>query len=161
MQYFFSTKPNGPLAEALPEGFEAYENIRGQVFCRRIQAKLISDAERDCIERGIEGSRRRHSYKTEVRGKILTIFERTNPWRESSGNPWQRFIDERFMNYQAVVRFVLEDQERRLFRPERYCFRGSVDDWIEMGPPDTIEKVASVYLKHLGEDSMFEKYYHV
>jgi len=40
VQYFFSTKSKGSLAERVPDGFEVYESIRGQVFLRRIQVKL-------------------------------------------------------------------------------------------------------------------------
>jgi hypothetical protein len=63
-----------------------------------------------------------------------------------------------FAHYQPILRFLLIDPERRLFVPERYCFRGSVDDWISIGPPDTIRKLAARYLKHLGQDSFFELY---
>ena len=48
------------------------------------------------------------------------------------------------------------DLERRLFAPERFCFRGSVDDWISVGEPDSIKKLAGKYLKHLGQESMYE-----
>ena len=57
---------------------------------------------------------------------------------------------------QPVLRFILVDAERRLFTPERYCFRGSVDDWISIGPPESIEKLAAKYVKHLGQESMYE-----
>jgi hypothetical protein len=62
------------------------------------------------------------------------------------------------MNFQAVVRFILVDPDSCLFAPERYCFRGSVDDWISIGPLDTIGNLASNYLKHLGQDSLYELY---
>lgn len=38
-------------------------------------------------------------------------------------------------NYMAVLRFILTDPAHRRFTPERFCFRGSVDDWINIGPP--------------------------
>ena len=40
-KYYFSTQPEGTLAEAMPEGFELYENPNAQVFLRRIPPKLI------------------------------------------------------------------------------------------------------------------------
>ena len=48
------------------------------------------------------------------------------------------------------------DTEQRLFAPERFCFRGSVDDWISIGPPEPIGKLAAKYLKHLGQESIYE-----
>ena len=38
----------------------------------------------------------------------------------------------RSASYQAVMRFVLVDWEKRLFSVERFCFRGSVEDWISI-----------------------------
>ena len=43
--------------------------------------------------------------------------------------------------------FILTDADRRLFALERYCFRGSVDDWIAIGPVEQIDKLAVKYLK--------------
>ena len=41
VQYFFATKPGGSLASHLPDGFEIYESVNGQVFLRRIEPRLI------------------------------------------------------------------------------------------------------------------------
>ena len=38
-------------------------------------------------------------------------------------------------SYMAVMRFVLADPEKRLFLAERFYFRGSVDDWINISGP--------------------------
>ena len=65
-------------------------------------------------------------------------------------------IAEPFANYQAVLRFILIDDERRLFEPERFCFRGSIDGWISIGSAGSIEKLAAKYLKHLGRESIYE-----
>ena len=40
---------------------------------------------------------------------------------------------------------------------ERWCFRGSVDDWISlMGGRQTLEKQARKYLPHLAKESFFD-----
>ncbi len=100
----------------------------------------------------------------EARGAVLTIHESSQDLGDL-----REFIpflspaaieasNERFAHYQPILRFTLIDAEQRLFAPERYCFRGSVDDWIPIGEPDTIEKLAVKYLKHLGKDSFYELY---
>ena len=55
-QYFFSMKAEGDLAEAIPEGYEIYENPNAQVFLRKIQPKLIWDSERAIVEKHLPGS---------------------------------------------------------------------------------------------------------
>jgi hypothetical protein len=163
-QHFFSTKSAGAFAESVPAGFEIYEAVNGQVYLRRQQAKLISDDERDCIARKLERPRAGHRYKVEVRGKILTVHESIGDFgwlARLAPHLSQQALNadaERFAHYQPVLRFILADTEQRLFAPERFCFRGSVDDWIPIGPPEQIEKLAARYLKHLGQDSMYELY---
>lgn len=165
-QHYFSMESEGSLAETLPKGFEIYESVRGQVFLRRKQPKLIHDEEKECIEREIEKRQSKNLYKIEVRGKALTIFESDSPLdrladlapylflpRDPAG---KKAYEERFASYQAIMRFTLTDPELRLFAPERFCFRGSVDDWISIGPPEPLKKLASKYLKHLGGDSLYD-----
>ena len=61
--------------------------------------------------------------------------------------------------YQAVMRFVLADPEKRLFLAERFCFRGSVDHWIDIGgPAQKLSVVLKKFSKHLGKESIFELY---
>ena len=130
---------------------------------RRKLPKLIRDNERDCITRIVNETRAGHRYKTEVRGKALTIHESSSgiPALERLALMSQRHleaVEDRLAHYQPVFRFVLVDPNRRLFAPERYCFRGSVEDWISVGPVESIKNLAAKYLKHLGKDSMFELY---
>ena len=43
-----------------------------------------------------------------------------------------------------------------MFAPERYCFRGSVDDWISIGDADKLQRLAEKCIKHLGRESFYE-----
>ena len=62
----------------------------------------------------------------------------------------------RFASYMAVMRFVLEDKKTRTFVTERFCFKGSIDDWIYVdGPADLADQVCK-YIKHLGQESFYE-----
>ena len=146
----------------MPEGFEVYESIDGKVYLRRQQPKLIRDDEQDSIARRVENPRAGHRYKVEVRGNTLTIHEssadfgRLERFALTISQREHEAVAERFAHYQPVLRFILVDAERRLFAPEHYCFRGSVDDWISIGRAESVEKIASKYLKHLGQESMYE-----
>jgi hypothetical protein len=168
VQYYFSIKSEGSLAETAPAGFEVYESVGGQVFLRRKQPKLIHEEEKAGLEREVAGLKPGNLYKVEARGKSPTIFESASradrlegiaPFLFLPKTPAEkRALQERFASYQAVMRFILADAELRLFAPERFCFRGSVEDWISLGPPGPLAKLASKYVKHLGRDSMYELY---
>jgi hypothetical protein len=65
----------------------------------------------------------------------------------------------RLATYQAVMRFVLVDRDKRLFSAERYCFRGSVDDWIPISMDDApLAALLNKFIKHLGKETFFELY---
>ncbi len=37
------------------------------------------------------------------------------------------------VHYFPMMQFLLEDKQRRTFTAQRYCFIGSIDDWIDIG----------------------------
>jgi hypothetical protein len=49
--------------------------------------------------------------------------------------------------------FQLVDVTRHMFQTQRYCFLGSVDDWIKIGKPGKLTQLVKKYVKHLGQDS--------
>jgi len=51
---------------------------------------------------------------------------------------------------------TLIDKKARVFVAERFCFRGSVDDWIPIGGPGTLAAHVRRFIKHLGQESFFE-----
>ena len=133
---FFSTDADGPLVDVVPNGFEIYENVNGQVFLRRIRKKL----KKNIIT----------IYETEVREGLSSALA---PWVDPAKEKQFRI---QHAYYMAVLRFVLTDPAQRRFAPERYCFRGSVDDWISLGPPATLPSLLKKYAKHLGKESFYD-----
>lgn len=163
-KYHFSTRADGTLAESVPPGFEIYEDIRGQVFLRRSSPRLISDEELDAVKAALPRHPQEWRYKTEVKKDVIVVYEAADKLSdlESIAAPWVskealRQSAIRHASYTAVMRFRLADRERRLFLAERYCFRGSVDDWISIGgPPQKLPALLRAFIKHLGNDSFYE-----
>ena len=62
----------------------------------------------------------------------------------------------RHASFMAVMRLVLVDKKTRTFVTERFCFRGSVDDWIHIGGPGTLLSQIHQFVKHLGRESIYE-----
>jgi hypothetical protein len=164
--YFFSTKPEGPLVNSVPEGFEIYETIGGQVFLRRKQPKLITDEELAMVKEALKRHAEEWRYKVEIKNTAIIIYETSanSAGLERFALPWiskatikQSVIQN--ATYMAVMRFVLADPEKRLFLAERFCFRGSVEDWIDIGgPAQKLPVLLKKFIKHLGKESIFELY---
>lgn len=55
-----------------------------------------------------------------------------------------------------MLQFVLADNEKRLFTTWRYCYLGSIDDWIPIGKTDTLSKLVAKYVRHVGEESYYD-----
>jgi len=105
--------------------------------------------------------------KIDVKGNAIVVYTPNQSAEEFSQllkglNP---FIGEakvreyftRSVQYAPMLQFILDDEKRRTFTAQRYCFRGSVDDWIDIGygPLTTLVKQ---YVKHLGKESYFDLY---
>src|ERR1035438_9397585 len=73
--YFFSTEPDGQLVNSVPEGFEIYENIGGQVFLRRKQPKLISDEELEMVKGALKRHAEEWRYRVEIKKTAIIIHE--------------------------------------------------------------------------------------
>jgi hypothetical protein len=59
------------------------------------------------------------------------------------------------VHYFPMMQFLLEQETRRNFTAQRYCFIGSIDDWIDIGH-GPLTKLVKRYVKHLGQESYFE-----
>ncbi len=130
--FFFSRTSEGALADAIPDGYEVYENPGCQVFLRKKQPRLVTEEEVATVERGV----RKHGgfgYLVDVKGKHIIVCERATP----------------------VLRFTLGNAQTRWFSVDRWCFRGSIDDWITLSGGELTTLVAK-YCRHLGKESFFE-----
>jgi hypothetical protein len=165
MQHYVSTDPAGQLADAVPEGFEIYETANGQVYVRRKKPALIQPAELAMVQKELQKRQTSQKcYLAEISGDQIIIHEgdtQIDVFREINMRFSMRGLEDyavRNAHYTPMMRFGLQDQNRRLFLPERYCFRGSVEDWISIGAPDQLATLIAKFLKHLGQDSFYELY---
>ncbi len=159
--YYFSMDADGQVAPAIPDGYEIYENVNGQVFLRKQTAQVILPKELALVETALHKHGEPWRYWVEAKKNSIVIYQAGDTagidsmW-ESFGR--RRSDDDRlrFASYQAVMRFTLFDKKARIFGPERFCFRGSVDDWIPIGGPATLAAHLRQYVKHLGQESFYE-----
>ena len=160
--YFFSTDADGPLAEQIPEGYEVYENVNGQVFLRKKTAQVILPKELAIVEDALRKNQDPWRYWVEVKKNAIVVYE-AGEMKGIDGmlatfgrGPLSDTDRRRFATYMAVLRFTLADKKSRAFATERFCFRGSIDDWISIGGPGTLASQVRQFVKHLGRESFFE-----
>ncbi|MEI8244002.1 MAG: hypothetical protein WCI17_12090, partial [bacterium] len=98
-------------------------------------------------------------YRAEVKKDIIAVYQADSAeghdlFAELCG---RRHLSEqeklKRVTYTAVLRFTLVDKNPRVFGTERFCFRGSIDDWIPLGKIGTLASLASQFIRHLGQES--------
>lgn len=57
------------------------------------------------------------------------------------------------IHYTPDMQFVLVDETKRTFATLRYCYLGSIDDWIPIGRSGKLPRLVKRYVKHLGKES--------
>jgi len=176
-QYFFSTKQNGKgeAVAHIPESYEIYEHPENaQVFLRKKHPQVINDNEKHLIQKYTKSLKRSRRYRVDCKEEFITIYE-SNTDIESLKSTFGNFLKHAPLRpgmtfddainavvcttdqyYTGILRFCIVDKEQRKFTAERFCFRGSIDDWIYLGGPDDLKKLAEKYIKFLGTDKFFD-----
>jgi hypothetical protein len=166
-KYYFAMQSEGTLATAVPAGYEIYENPNAQVFLRRIPPQIITDEEHRVVEEGMRTYAMVKDYKVDVRGNALLIYTAIQEldaladlfkdlYPDPTANVELMAHLRKAVHYSPMMVFQLVDAQRRTFQTQRYCFLGSVDDWIEIGKSGKLSTLVKRYVKHLGQDSYVE-----
>lgn len=171
-RYYFARQPKGEAVDAIPEGYEIEESVNGIVSLVKIRPKLIAPEETAAVEAALKRHPTGRNYRISVKYDQIIVYERRGPGAESLVDIFGKFnlfspeylraslqdhLDQS-AQFSPIMRFILEDPERRIYRVERWCFLGSIDDWIYAGRSDTIEVLAHKLIPMLGTDSFYDLY---
>ena len=165
IRYHCSLKSEGDLATAVPEGFEIYEHPSGKVYCRRIPRQIIRSEEKAAIEYNLKLYTDLDSFLIDVTKNMIVVytpnvelddFDQILVGLSRGLSADNRQEKSRYVDYEAAMRFVLVGKKERAFVAQRFCYLGSIDDWIDISEPGKLVDLARVYLPHLGKDSYFD-----
>jgi hypothetical protein len=156
------------VVEALPAGWEISESVNGVVSLVRERVQRLLPGEVAVVEEAVRRHPKAHNYRVNVRPDRLEIYESTGPDLDGllSGLkgagllPRAKEADLRTVledraQYAPVLRFILQEEEARVFRAERWHYSGSIDDWIFVAT-GAIEQLARRMIPALGTDAFFE-----
>ena len=159
-RYWFSKSTEGELVETIPEGYEVYENAEAQVFLRKIVPQLVTPAEVAVVTQGLERYAPGQNCIVDVQREHIVVYhaERVSLDLERFGFG-VRELPPSYRSYMKVMRFTLVDEKDRTFRVQRWCFRGSIDDWIDLWESRSGGKLSDLvkrFCPHIGQESLFE-----
>src|SRR4051794_34521742 len=154
-KYWFSKSAEGDLVESIPGGYEVYENPESQVFLRKIVPQLVTPAEIAVVEAGLKRFSAGQYCLVDVQGEHIVVYhaERIDLGLEQFGFS-VRELPPSVLRYEKVMRFTLADEKERTFRVQRWCFRGSIDRWIDLwmsGGRGKLLDLVKKFCPHIGQ----------
>jgi len=164
-KYYFARSDKGMIVDNIPDGYEIYENPNAQVFLRKKLVSLIKDEELDLVERGVRQYADLKNFIVDRKERTMTVFVPDQDLEDLKAE-LQRFafvsteklndVFEKSLTYSPMLRFSLEREDRREFLVQRYCFLGSIDDWVYLESSSSLKDMVKKYCKHLGKESFFD-----
>lgn len=170
-RYYFAREPKGEAVEQIPEGYRVDESVNGIVSLVKSRPQLVPPEDVAAVEAALKRHPKGRNYRVGVKNdriiiyegiggdieKLSTIFGAVFPQQGGFKNLLQAEMD-RFQQFTQVMRFTLSDPDERSYDAERWCYRGSVDDWIYAGHSGKIEQLARELVPTLGTDDFYELY---
>ena len=170
-RYFFAREPDkGEPVEAIPEGYEIVESVNGVVSLAKVRPALIRPEELALVRAAVAVHPKSRNYRVDVKGERIVIYERegADPDRvaqDIAGSmdlPFavlaarMRETFDRSARFTPVLRFILADEAKRTFYVERWCYLGSIDDWVDIGAAGQLSRLVKQTVPKLGTDAFFE-----
>jgi hypothetical protein len=168
-RYSFTRKPKGRPVETVPDDHEIYEKPEdAQVFLRRKLVSSILPAEKELVATGIRERAGLEDFIVEIQKEAMVVYLNDMDTDEmdrmvsrlTDVSPSRVVQSFRWMaarsTYGKMMRFELHDAKSRLFCVERWCFLGSIDNWMFLDGPARLETLVDKYTGHLGKESFFD-----
>lgn len=168
-RYYFARDPKGKPVEEIPEGWRISESVNGHVSLVKDRPAQIRPGEVEAVEAAVQRHPKSHNYRVAVKHNRIEVYERVGPDADElitrlsevgllvpgqTDRLWESL--ELRAQFTPVLRFILEDAEERTFYTERWCYLGSIDDWIHVGPMGPVDRLARHWVPKLGTDALFE-----
>jgi hypothetical protein len=168
-RYAFARDPQGKrVVEAIPDGYQISESVNGIVSLVKERTQKLLSQEIAVVEEAVCRHPKARNYRVNVRHNSIEVYESVGPdagglisdlrglgFMTKAKEADLRALLEGSAQFTPVLRFILEDEEARVYRAERWCYLGSIDDWIfvDTGP---LERMAQRMIPTLGTAAFYE-----
>jgi hypothetical protein len=170
-RYYFAREQKDEPVEEIPAGYEIEESVNAIVSLVKARPQLIRPEESASVEAALKKHPKARNYRLAIKNDQIMIYEGIGGGMDSlriilghaglniegAKERLQEELD-RYTQFTPVMRFILDDQETREYHAERWCYRGSIDDWIYAGHSGKINSLAKKLIPTLGTDEFYELY---
>ncbi len=157
--YTMTLKESEDCIDEEPTGYEVHELPEsGQIVIRKKLPKAYNLRELHLIKNALEENETISDYKLDIKGKEVLIYISELPDTEFF-NRIEGLLRSNIgmiKNYEARMKIIKVGEESDRYAIQRYCYRGSIDDWITIGVSPRLNKLVEKYIYHLGKESYYE-----
>jgi hypothetical protein len=169
-RYYFARAQKGEPVDEIPAGYEVEESVNAVVSLVKSRPQVIRPEEAARVEAALKKHPKGRNYRVAVKNDQIIIYEAVglnvdemmDIFKNFSGLPVEREgLEEQWeqhARFAPVMCFILDNLETRAYHAERWCYRGSVDDWIYTGHSGKIDQLAKELTPALGTDEFYELY---
>ena len=169
-RYYFACEQKGEPVDKIPAGYEIEESVNAIVSLVKLCPHLIRPEETESVKAALARHPKARNYRMAVKDKMIVIYELMGLDMDKMMELFEGFPvlpnarerleeeKERHDQFAPVMRFILDDQERREYHAERWCYSGSIDDWIYASHSGRIDNLAKKLIPTLGTEEFFELY---
>ncbi|MBU0703892.1 MAG: hypothetical protein KKC18_08495 [Chloroflexi bacterium] len=168
-RYTFARDPEGKrVVDKIPKGWTISESVNGIVSLVRERPPKLLPEEIAAVEEAVRRHPKARNYRVNVKPDRIEVYESVGPDADGLISDLRGFgflpqakeadlraVLELSAQFTPVLRFILQDEEARVYRAERWCYLGSIDDWIFV-TTGAVEQLARRMIPTLGTDEFFE-----
>ena len=151
--------------DAIPEGYEIYENPNAQVFLRRIKPRLINKNEELLVQEVLKELIEKKYCKIIIEQKTITIYladQDVNRMRElvkdspKAQEEELEVIIDQIITYSPVIQLILFSPEERLFIVKMVDYEEGERIWEVVEDPGDLESLLSIICQEIDIEAYYQ-----
>ena len=129
-----------------------------QVFLRKKRPQIVSPFEVALVEKGLKRYAPGQNCIVDVQEEHIVVYHAERISFDLDGFGF-RELPAHYRNYLKVMRFTLKDEATPTYWVQRWCFRGSIDRWIDLRLTEgsgTLSELVEEFCPRIGKESFYE-----
>lgn len=169
--YYLTKKLDDTCLNKIPAGYEVFEKYNlDMLYVRRKKPSSYSKEDITIIEKELKTCSSIDAYRLDIYGDEIKIYTaengdgidslmKNNIFNTPLNTGKKLAFRNMLMSYEERLKIIYKDKkEFKGFEVMRYCYRGSIDDWIVIDLGENLKELAEKNIFHLGKESYFELY---
>ncbi len=160
--YYMTKKKDEDCLNSLPEEYEVFEKPDTSVmYIRQKKEKMFDAKEIGFVEKALKENEEVAAFRLDIVGNMIKIYIADLETVEGFERVMERMsvmkgraeLINKFVRFEERMRIIKEDGE---YGVKRYCYRGSIDDWVWIDGGVDLQDLAKTNIHHLGRMSYYE-----